>query len=93
MIYEIETESSKYYVKASDMVDAVSQVIKLCDVTEATISTLQYTKTFKELFTEVEAEEVVDRLEVERGESSTSESWYEHFTQMEGGIEDDGENL
>lgn len=93
MICEIETETSTYYVEANDMAGAVSQVTSLCEVAEATIRTVQHIETLSELFNEVEAEEVVDNLEEARGQSSISEGWYNHLTQMEDRIEDDDETL
>lgn len=93
MIYEIETMSSNYYVEADDMAGAISQITSLYDVPEANIRTVQHIETISALFSEVEAEEVVDNLEDARGQSSISEGWYNYLTQMEDRIEDDDETL
>lgn len=93
MIYEVETMSSNYYVEADDMAGAISQITSLCNIPEANIRTVQHVEKLSELFSEVEAEEVVDNLEDARGQSSISEGWYNHLTQMEDRIEDDDETL
>lgn len=93
MIYEVETMSSNYYVEADDMAGAISQITSLCDIPEANIRTVQHVEKLSELFSEVEAEDVVDNLEDARSQSSISEGWYNHLTQMEDRIEDDDETL
>ena len=93
MIYEVETMSSNYYVEADGMAGAISQITCLCDIPEANIRTVQHVEKLSELFSEVEAEEVVDSLEDARSAPSISEGWYNHLTQMEERIEDDDEIL
>ena len=93
MLFEIETCGNTYYAKAVCMPDAIAQVVSICKTTEATVRAVKNIETFKELFTEFEAEEVVDRLEFMRSDSTISQAQYERYTQMENNITDGEETL